>query len=80
MVADMNMNPIAGSSDGGEAFARAVARAKAEYLEMPGLKLTVEQATRLWAFDLALCHSVLRTLVDSRFLVQTKNASFARSE
>jgi hypothetical protein len=63
-----------------EEFARAVTRAKAEYLEMPGLTLTAQQATRLFALDAALCESVLTTLVESRFLVRTRNAAFARSE
>jgi hypothetical protein len=61
-------------------FTRAVTRTKAEFLEMPGLKLTAEHATRLFALDLALCHSVLMTLVESRFLIQTRSAAFARNE
>ena len=61
-------------------FTRAVTRTKAEYLEMPGLTLTTEQATRLFALDANLCESVLITLVESRFLISTRNAAFARSE
>lgn len=61
-------------------FTRAVVRTKAEFLEMPGLRLTTEQATRLFALDLMLCRSVLTTLVESRFLVQSKDATFARNE
>jgi hypothetical protein len=61
-------------------FTRAVVRTKAEFLEMPGLKLTTEQATRLFALDRALCRSVLTTLVESGFLIQSKDASFARNE
>jgi len=62
-----------------EAFARALRRAQAEFLEMPGLQLTEAQAARLWSFDSALCTAVLTTLVESRFLVRTRNASFARA-
>jgi hypothetical protein len=46
---------------------------------MPGLKLTVAQASRLWSFDSALCTAVLSALVEKRFLVQTRNQSFARA-
>ena len=63
-----------------ERFVEALARARAEFLEMPGLKLTLDQAARLWALDGALCRSVLTALVESRFLIETKNAAFARSE
>ena len=61
-----------------EAFATALRRAQAEYLEMPGLQLTAAQAARLWSFDSALCSAVLTAFVESRFLVRTRNASFAR--
>ena len=50
-----------------------------EFLEMPGLQLTVAQASRLWHFDSALCTAVLATLVEQRFLVETRNRSFARA-
>ena len=61
-----------------EAFADALRRAEAEYIEMPGLKLTVAQASRLWHFDSALCSAVLSTLVEQRFLV-TRKDSFSRA-
>jgi hypothetical protein len=60
-------------------FTAALRRAKAEFLEMPGLQLTEAQAARLWSFDSALCSAVLTSLVESRFLVRTRNASFARA-
>ena len=70
---------IATSGDGhAEAFAVALRRARAEFLEMPGLQLTEAQAARLWSFDSALCSAVLTALVESRFLVRTRNASFSR--
>ena len=62
-----------------EVFAMALRRAQAEYLEMPGLKLTAAQAARLWSFDSELCSAVLTALVESRFLVRTRKASFARA-
>jgi hypothetical protein len=63
----------------GDIFSVALRRAQAEFLEMPGLKLTVAQATRLWHFDSALCSAVLSRLVEQRFLVETKNHFFARA-
>ena len=54
-------------------------RARAEFLEMPGLILTYEQAVRLWACHPAMCRAVLETLVESRFLAVTRNASFVRA-
>jgi hypothetical protein len=54
----------------------AITRVRAEYLEMPGLKLTRAQAARLWALDSDTCEAVLTSLVDARFLVRTANASF----
>ena len=61
-----------------DVFADALRRAQADFFEMPGLKLTVAQAACLWSFDSALCTAVLSTLVDRRFLVRTRNESFAR--
>ena len=63
-----------------EPFMEALRRAKAEFLEMPGLKLTAAQAARLWSVDSALCGRVLTALVESRFLAETPNASFVRAE
>ena len=62
-----------------DAFATALRRAQAEFLEMPGLQLTEAQATRLWCFDSVLCSRVLQTLVDEHFLVRTRNASYLRA-
>ena len=59
-------------------LAAAVHRVKSEYLEMPGLRLTVPQAARLWQLDQSLSEAVLAALVEMRFLVRTRNASYAR--
>jgi hypothetical protein len=63
-----------------ESFLEAVRRAKAEFLEMPGLKLTAAQAARLWSVDSVVCGQVLAALVESRFLAETAQASFVRAE
>lgn len=49
-------------------LAVAVERAKADYLEMPGLQLTEAQAARLWCLSGELCSRVLAHLVEAQFL------------
>jgi hypothetical protein len=60
------------------AFAEALRRAQADFLEMPGLVLTEAQAARLWCVDSALCSRVLETLVELRFLGRSRHSTFAR--
>ena len=43
-------------------------RARAEYLEMPGLRLTAWQAARLWGVDIGISQRLLMHLVQSGFL------------
>ena len=43
-------------------------RVRGEFNEMPGLRLTPEQAARLWGLDRTSCNKVLRALVSSSFL------------
>ena len=62
-----------------DTFTAALRRAQAEFLEMPGLQLTVAQASRLWHFDSVLCTAVLSRLVEQRFLVETRHRSYARA-
>jgi len=40
-------------------------RILAEYREMPGLRLTLRQAGRLWAMDAVHCQAILDALVAS---------------
>ena len=49
-------------------FHALVERVKAEFNEMPGLRLTVPQATRLWGMERALCVTVVEALVRASFL------------
>jgi hypothetical protein len=53
-------------------------RIRAEYLEMPGLHLTLEQARRLCDVEQALCQQVLDTLVEMNFLALKPNGTYAR--
>lgn len=43
-------------------------RVHGEYMEMPGLRLTLAQACRLWNADAATSQVVLNQLVDEQFL------------
>jgi len=52
-----------------------VRRIRAEFLEMPGLKLTVPQAQRLWGIDRSTCEAVIEELTASRFLVRTRDGA-----
>ena len=49
-----------------------------EYIEMPGLRLTLKQAQRLWGLDEETCESSLSFLVDARFLTHVDNQVYAR--
>jgi hypothetical protein len=53
-------------------------RIYSEYLEMPGLRLTVAQGQRLWGLDAAVCTEALQLLVDARFLRRTDAGQYAR--
>jgi Fic family protein len=55
-------------------------RIRGEFLEMPGLHLTLEQAARLWHMDAATCAVALRRLVAERFLVRTRSGAYKRAE
>jgi hypothetical protein len=57
-----------------------VRRIRGEFLEMPGLRLTAEQARRLWRLDETACEAVLGALVDARFLARTRDGAFVRDD
>jgi hypothetical protein len=54
-------------------------RIQGEYLEMPGLRLTMAQAQRLWGLDRHTCEQALAKLVAARFLSMTRDGAFIRS-
>jgi hypothetical protein len=55
-------------------------RVRAEFAEMPGLRLTPAQARRLWGLDLDMCHAVIDALVASDFLRWTTAGAVTRAE
>lgn len=51
-------------------------RIRGEYREMPGLRLTLPQACRLWQLDAETCETVLHLLIAERFLSRTPANAF----
>ena len=57
-----------------------LSRIRAEYREMPGLKLTGAQAQRLWGIDRESCDGLMAGLVTSGFLARTRDGAFVRRD
>jgi hypothetical protein len=53
-------------------------RLRAEFLEMPGLRLTIDQVHRLCGVDRPMCSTVLDELVRENFLCRKSDGSYAR--
>ena len=54
-------------------------RLRAEFLEMPGMRLTREQVQRLCGVESEPCQAVLDSLVDANFLRLSRNGQYARA-
>ena len=54
-------------------------RVRGEYREMPGMRLTVDQAMRLWMLDRKTCSNVLSSLVAAHYLTQDGNGRYMRA-
>jgi hypothetical protein len=57
-----------------------VSRIQSEFLEMPGLQLTLAQAARLWGLEPRTCHDVIEALVESAFLRWTPRGTIVRAD
>ena len=57
-----------------------VRRVQEEFTEMPGLRLTPAQATRLWGLESDTCRAVIDTLVQAAFLRWTPAGLVTRAE
>ena len=55
-----------------------IARVRAEFVEMPGLRLTREQVQRLCGVERVICGVVLKALVDAKVLCANTDGTFAR--
>ena len=53
-----------------------IRRVRGEYLEMPGMSLTLAQACRLWQMDAPTCQAALDMLIAERFLGLTRDGAF----
>ena len=51
-------------------------RIRGEFREMPGLRLSLEQAMRLWSLDRATCVDALTELRSARFLEIDPNGRY----
>ena len=51
---------------------------RAEYLEMPGMRLKAEQVQRLCGIERRTCQVVLDTLLDAKFLCVEPDGHYAR--
>ena len=63
---------------GNVGFDQLLQRVRAEFMEMPGLRLTLAQAQRLWSIDQSLCLALLVALVDVGFLMVTRDGAYVR--
>jgi hypothetical protein len=61
-------------------FYSLVERVRNEFIEMPGLRLTLPQASRLWGLDHATSQHVINALVGGAFLRWTADGKVVRVE
>jgi len=57
---------------------RTIERLRAEFLEMPGLRLTPAQVERLCGVEQTICKIVLDALVDAAFLRVSADGAYMR--
>jgi len=57
-----------------------VHRVCAEFIEMPGLRLTFAQAVRLWGLTPTVCRRVIDELIAAGFLRQTASGMVIRAD
>lgn len=53
-----------------------LARIRGEFVETPGLCVTVDDARQLWGLDRDTCQTMLQALTDARFLHRTPADAF----
>jgi len=54
----------------------ALALIQMDYMEMPGLRVTVQQGRRLWTLPLEVCQAALDTLAAAGFLARTEDGTY----
>jgi hypothetical protein len=63
-------------TDGEDALLR---RVRGEYREMPGMRLTIDQAMRLWGMDRQTCSDLFASLVAARFLELGRDGRYRKA-
>lgn len=58
---------------------RALTIIQMDYVEMPGLILTLHQGRRLWTLPLDVCQAALETLAAAGFLLRTEDGRYLRA-
>jgi hypothetical protein len=53
-------------------------RIRAEFVEMPDLKLTIEEIQRLCDVNRSLCEAAIESLVQAHFLYETSDRRYTR--
>jgi hypothetical protein len=54
-------------------------RVRAEFNEMPGMRLTLDQAMRYWTIDRPTCTSLFDSLVNARFLERDATGRYRKT-
>jgi len=54
-------------------------RVRAEFAEMPGMRVTLEQAMRLWSLNRETCESAIGELMASHFLERDAHGRYKRA-
>lgn len=71
--------PLSGIATHEESIACLLHRVRSEFLEMPGLRLTPAQASRLWAIDRATSERILDGLTAAGFLLRNREGAYLRA-
>jgi len=58
-------------------YEQTLERLRAEYREMPGMRLKLEQVQRLCGIEQPLCIRVLAALVEAKFLQRGSDGTYA---
>ncbi len=57
----------------------ALRRLRADFLELPGLRMTPQDGVRLWNLDVDICIRLLDSLVEDKFLIRTRDGRYKRA-
>ena len=71
--------PLAARAQHDDRITRLLYRVRSEFLEMPGLRLTSAQASRLWALDRPTSERILDGLTTEGFLLKTREGAYLRA-